>query len=246
MKKIYIVLGCLILFSACTKHKEEKKTTIIKNENIVAKNIVNDEPVGLNDDCSSDPIETLITEYNGISFYTDNTLRGTGVVQLLVDKNVNILNEDKSIFGSILLSNNELEPYEIKLTKKVIAREVIPDIEHRIFSFDAEQPENDKDFLIIYINGERKLMEKKNNKYKYSSWEEYIKAGFIHLTPKIDNCTKDEQMYYYKVLKIKNDSMQIKSVSKTSCDYVEEYKDVTKWIKWKNDSCKFVMFDFCY
>jgi len=40
--------------------------------------------------------------------------------------------------------------------------------------------------------------------------------------------------------------MQIKSVAKTSCDYIEEYNDVTKWIKWKENSCKLIMFDFCY
>jgi len=40
--------------------------------------------------------------------------------------------------------------------------------------------------------------------------------------------------------------MQIKSVSRESCDYADEYKDVTKWIKWKQNNCKLVTFSFCY
>lgn len=53
-------------------------------------------------------------------------------------------------------------------------------------------------------------------------------------------------MFWYKALKIEGDSMQIKSVPKTDCDYIENYKNITKWIKWKDNSCKQINFNFCY
>ncbi|WP_456311786.1 hypothetical protein [Pseudomonas shirazensis] len=241
----YIFFICFSLFSSCTKHKEENDKEVTNN-NIENQNIENKQLAKSTSECLLDSIKMQITEYGGIKFYSENKLRGSGVLALIMPDNVDILNTDKTFYGSIILGNNTEEPYNIKLPKVIVAREIIPDVEHRIFSFDAEQPETDKDFLIVYLNKEKKLISKKASKYKFSSWETYIKSSFIHLTSKIENSTKEEQMYYYQSIKIKGDSMQIKSVSKTSCDYVEEYKNVTKWIKWKNDSCKFIMFDFCY
>ncbi|SFK42757.1 hypothetical protein SAMN05421692_4375 [Chryseobacterium indologenes] len=40
--------------------------------------------------------------------------------------------------------------------------------------------------------------------------------------------------------------MLIKSIVKTECEYVEDYKDISKWIKWKNNNCKLIKFSFCY
>lgn len=234
---------CFSLFSSCMEHNEIKKTKKNANKNLVKQKNENKEPFN---ECSLDSIKMLTTDYNGIKFYTENRLRGNGVVELIIKKNVDILNLDKTLFGSIILNNIEEEVYDIKLPKVIVAREIIPDIEHRVFSFDAEQPEMDKEFLIVYINKEKKLISKKANRYKFSSWEVYIKSGFVHLTPNVSKTTKEEQMYYYQALKIKGDSMQIKSISKTSCDYVEEYKNVTKWIKWKDNSCKLITIDFCY
>lgn len=245
MKKLIVLI--LFLLCSCTKHKEIKKNNKeATNNNIENQNIENKQVEKSTNECLLDSIKMQITQYDGIKFYSENKLRGSGVLALIMPDNVDILNTDKTVYGSIISGNNTEEPYNFKLPKVIVAREIIPDVEHRIFSFDAELPETDKDFLIVYLNKEKKLISKKTVKYKFSSWETYIKSSFIHLTSKVDNSTKEEQMYYYQAIKIKGDSMQIKSVSKTSCDYVEEYKNVTKWIKWKNDSCKLIMFDFCY
>lgn len=82
--------------------------------------------------------------------------------------------------------------------------------------------------------------------YKFLSWDDYIKSAYIQLSDNIENTNKEELSYWYKVLEIKNDSMQIKSVPKTDCDYIESYNDVTKRIKWKNKNCKLIKLNFCY
>lgn len=242
-KKVSIVLICFYLLCSCTKTKKSeavelnKKGKISSNQRIEKKEI---------EKCLFDSIEMQTTEYNNIKFYSENELRGKGVITLFINGNVEIFNFDKTTYGSIVLTDNEEGLYDIKLPKIVIAREIIPDIEHNIFSFDAENPDTDSNFLIIYINKEKKLLRKKKNRYKFSTWDSYIKESFLHLTPKVVGSTSDERKYYYKTLKIQGDSMQIKSVSKMSCDYIEEYKDITKWIKWKEGSCKVIDFDFCY
>lgn len=194
-------------------------------------------------ECSFDSLKMQTSEYNGVNFYSENTMRGKGILQLSINENLSIMNIDNTSFGSISFQNNS---YKIKLPSKTIAREIIPDSEFQIFSFDAEFPETSKEYLIIYLNKERKLINKKNIEYKFLSWEDYIKSAYVQLTNNIENISKEEHNYWYKVLEIKNDSMQIKSVPKTDCDYIESYKDVTKRIKWKNQNCKLIKLTFCY
>ncbi|MGN7706435.1 hypothetical protein [Chryseobacterium sp. 22543] len=231
MIKPLLILLSLILFSCSGKKKER---------------IVEKEQNNQTFECPIDSTSMQTTEYNGITFYTENNLRGSGVINLSINKNTEIFNMDKTPYGKIVVNNDDENVYDVKLPKVVIAREIIPDSEHRIFSFDAEEPGSDRDFLIIYINKQKKLIEKKNNDYAFNSWENYIKTAFIQLTPEISNTSKEEQLYWYKSLKIKGDSMQIKSIPKADCDYIEEYKNVTKWIQWKKGSCKLIKFNFCY
>lgn len=238
----FLIIALLI---SCTGKPIKSNDKSVEKINYSNKSISNNDKEKFTDNGLIDTLTTMIAEYGGIKFYTEDKLRGDGVVQLLIDMDIEILNVDKTVFGSIKLNSNVEEPFDIKLPKSVIARELIPNIEYRIFCFDAEQPESDNDFLIIYINKEKRLISKQRCKYKFSSWEAYAKTAFVHLTPKVKNSSKEEKLYYYEVLQVKGDSMKIKSVSKTSCDYVEEYKDVTKWIKWKDNSYKFIAFDFC-
>ncbi|MGN7809520.1 hypothetical protein [Flavobacterium sp. 22076] len=246
MKKVIFNFLMVIILISCNDKKPTNHNNVEKRNYSNRSIVDNDKEKLSNNSCLIDSLNMMSTEYGGIKFYTENELRGAGVVQLSIDKDFEILNLDKTVYGSIKLKNNTEEPFNIKFPKMVIAREIIPNIEYKIFCFDAEQPETDNDFLIIYINNEKRLVSKKDCKYKFHSWEAYIKTAFIHLTLKVENSSKEEQRYYYEALKIKGDSMQIKSVAKTSCDYIQEYKDVTKWIKWKENSCKLIMFDFCY
>jgi len=180
MKKVIFNFLTVIILISCN----DKTTT---NHNNVEKRNYSNRPIVDNDklsnnSCLIDSLNMMSTEYGGIKFYTENELRGAGVVQLSIDKDFEILNLDKTVYGNIKLKNNTEEPFDIKFPKMVIAREIIPNIEYKIFCFDAEQPETDNDFLIIYINNEKRLVSKKDCKYKFYSWGAYIKTAFIHLT----------------------------------------------------------------
>ncbi|PRA91394.1 hypothetical protein CQ046_23265 [Chryseobacterium sp. MYb7] len=236
----------MVLFS-CKKQNKDTVTNILSDHPKDSVTVIKKEQPKKDNECKIDSLAMQTTEYNGITFYTENNLRGSGVINLSINKSTEIFNMDKTSYGKILVNNNDDENiYDVKLPKVVIAREIIPDSEHRIFNFDAEEPEADKDFLIVYINKQKKLIEKKNNNYSFQSWDNYIKTAFIQLTPEVSTTSKQELSYWYKVLEIKGDSMQIKSILKTDCDYIEEYKNVTKWIKWKQNSCKLIKFNFCY
>lgn len=234
--KISSLLLVVILFFSC------KKVNKIENKNYKQKL----EIVDAKKECSFDSIKMKISEYKGINFYSENTMRGKGVIQISVENEIQILNLDKTKYGNISLSKNDLDSYDIDLPKNTIAREVIPDSEFRIFDFDAEQPNKDSDFIIIYLNKEQRLISKKNLKYTFLNWNNYIKSAFIQIDSNTTNLSEQEKKYWYKVIKINTDSMLIKSISKTDCDYVEEYQDVSKWIKWKNGDCKLIKLNFCY
>jgi hypothetical protein len=238
MKPLFTILFTSFLIVSCTKHDN---AMILKDQNISEEKHNNSDH-----ECPVDSVAMQTSEYKGITFYTENNLRGSGVITLSVTGKTDILNNDKTTYGSIALNNDEETSYEIKLPKKTVAREIIADSEFRIFSFDAEKPDTDKDFLIVYINREKKLIAKKGNQFTFDPWNKYAQSAFLKLTPEVSNMTKDEQLYWYKALAVKGDSMKIKSISKTDCDYVEHYKPVTKWIKWRTDSCKLINFNFCY
>ncbi|GAA5084063.1 hypothetical protein GCM10023210_03440 [Chryseobacterium ginsengisoli] len=237
MKTLNIMLLVIVLISCKKVNKQEVKDENYK-QNIGVTESIND--------CPIDSMKMKISEFNGINFYSENTMRGKGVINISVDTKIEILNLDKTIYGSISPSKNDLIPYDIHLPKNVVAREIIPDIEFRIFDFDAEQPDNASEFVIIYVNKEKKLLRKKNLQYTFSNWDKYIKSAFIQLDSDIINISKEEQKYWYKAIQINADSMLIKSVSKTDCDYIEDYKDISKWIKWKNGNCKLIKLNFCY
>jgi len=246
MRIFYLTILSAILFSSCiheTKKKVLKETTKedlkTGKKNEIQNNIIKQ------DICLLDKIEMYTSEHNGIKFYTENTLRGKGVITVSIFQRLEFLNLNRTSFGSISKSKIG-DNYEIKLPKTVIAREIIPNEDFQVFSFDAEIPEANKDFIIVYINQEKRLLKKESIKYKFETWNEYVKSSFIQLTSNTDNVSKEEKMYWYKVLEIKEDSMKIKSVKKESCDYIENYKDVTKWVKWRDSSSKLIKFNFCY
>lgn len=248
MKTLFItIFSCIIIYSCAKNQEPTKSQTVLAKNSSIKNTIEKEEPPKVNIDCPLDSMQMQTSEYKGTRFFTEKNLRGSGVINFSIEKNIDVLNLDKSLFGKIVINNDEVgNSVDIKLPKTVIAREIIPNEEFQVFSFDAENPASDKIFLVVYINKEKKLISKKDNKYNYNSWENYAKSAYIQLTPAVKNSTSDEQQYWYKALIIKGDSMQIKSVPKTNCDYIEKYKDLTKWIQWKNNSCKTIKFNFCY
>lgn len=245
MKKIFSILLVCTLIISCEKNNQTKSIT--KVETYKEQNVKKTKSEKYVDSCPVDSLQMETSEYEGTTFYSENTMRGSGVIHLSIDKKIEILNLDKTVFGSINPnSENEFAAYEIKFPKHVIARQIVPYSELQIFEFDSEFPNKDNSYLIIYMNKEKKLISKKDLNYNFLTWNEYIKSAFLQLTTAAQNISKDEQKYLYKVIKIKNDSMLIKSISKSECDYVEDYKDISKWIRWKNDNCKLIKLSFCY
>lgn len=234
MSKVYFILLLFVFFS-CKKQINEQNPDIA-----FADSTRKIDHYQATTDCDIiDSITMQTSDYQGIKFYTENMLRGKGVMQIIIDRNLEILNLDKTSFGKISLLHNDFgDSYELNFPKIVIAREIIPNDEYSVFSFDSELPESDKNFLVIYINKEKKLIKKSDIKYKFLDWNNYIKSAYIQLN--------ENDKYMYKVLEIKEDSLKIKSISKTDCDYVQSYKNITKWIKWKNNNCKLIKINFCY
>ena len=132
------------------------------------KNISNKKLSSENECPIIDSLRMMITEYQGINIYTEDMMRGEGVLELFIENNIKILNIDKTLFGSIQLTK---DGYNIQFPKKIIAREVYPQSEYKVFSFDSETPNIDKDFLIIYINKEKKMVDKKSVKFKFIKWD---------------------------------------------------------------------------
>ncbi|MGV0964671.1 hypothetical protein [Empedobacter falsenii] len=182
------------------------------------KNISNKKLSSENECPIIDSLRMMITEYQGINIYTEDMMRGEGVLELFIENNIKILNIDKTLFGSIQLTK---DGYNIQFPKKIIAREVYPQSEYKVFSFDSETPNIDKDFLIIYINKEKKMVDKKSVKFKFIKWDDYIKSAFVKTYD-----SKNE--HWYKAIEIKNDSMLVKSVSSANCDYFEDHKEKNK------------------
>jgi len=157
MKKSPIIMLCVfMLLLYKTEALTNKKTNIQKP--------INWDLTKIEDNCRNEIEENpekLITSYDNINFYTEDVMRGKGVITLSIDKSVEILNIDKTIFGSIsFLKEGEYKQYKIKLPETVIAREIMPHSEFEVFEFDSEPPNFNADFLVIYINKQQKLIKK--------------------------------------------------------------------------------------
>lgn len=233
MNKIHLIL-LLFVFISCRKVTNNDT----KHKAVFADSLNKTTTQQITDCSSIDSLAMQTSDYQGIKFYTENTLRGKGVIEIFIKKRLEILNSDKTLFGNISPINDDTNTYEINLPKTVIAREIIPDSEFSVFSFDSELPQTDKDYLIIYINKEKKMIKKSDEKYDFLSWDKYVKSAYIQLN--------ENDNYLYKVLEINKDSLKIKSIPKSDCDYVQHYKDITKWVKWKDNNCKLIKLNFCY
>lgn len=238
---------CIMTGIVISCHNGSQHVAVSKVVNEYAQNTKELGPV-LEGECSEgDSSQLNMTEYKGITFFTENTMRRSGVVHLSINQKVDILNLDKTLYGSIVPKvDGEFMGYEINLPKTVIARQVIPYAELQIFEFDSESPDQDGTYLTVYINRERKLILKKDLQYSFLSWDDYIKSAFVRVTAPAQNVSLAERKYLYQVLEIKDDSMLIRSVPKSACDYVEDYKPISKWVKWRTDHCKLIEFNFCY
>lgn len=186
-------------------------------------------------DLSCQDNDTLQYEDTKISIYNEYKLRGDGVVSISINDKLSILNEDNSLFGEIILK--EESDYEINLPKKIVARSMVPVFDD--FSFDADKPKDNDEFIHIYINKEPKRIRKTQVEFSFDNWEDYLKNSFI----KLRNCNNEKDLNIYKVLNVMKDYIKVKSISKESCENIDNYTDVTKELKWKNNE-NVLMIDF--
>jgi hypothetical protein len=116
--------------------------------------------------------DSLVYENSSFSSYTERVKRGTGIINLYLDVNdrLDILNMDNTKFGNIAL-NKDLTYSMHNMPKKVIARKLVPDYDLATFEFDSEKLETDKEFIIIYINKEKRKVKKSGTKFVFASFK---------------------------------------------------------------------------
>ncbi|RYY35330.1 MAG: hypothetical protein EOP46_10425 [Sphingobacteriaceae bacterium] len=185
-------------------------------------------------DCKA--ADTLLYSEDGVfSSYTEDKMRGVDVISFQLDINdrLDIYNVDGSKFG-FLVYNDDQTYYLQDMPAKIIARAVIPVTDLAQFDFDAEVTNTDKDYLIIYVNREKRKVKKADVKFTFRSWEDYLKLQEIRL--KSCNMLPEagtNQDLVYQVTQVKGDEIKIRSVKNCSGED-EGFKQVEGWIKWKN------------
>lgn len=225
MKIKFVILSVVIvILSSCKDEKKDGKLKLTTDttiqDSINVKNSININDIQCFDN------DTLQFQDSKISVYNEFKIRGKGVLSIAITDKVTILNEDNTFFGEIVLK--EESDYEINLPTKIVARSFVPAFDD--FSFDAEEPSDNNEYLKIYINKALKKISKKQVEYSFDKWDDYLKKSLIN----IRNCNEAKDNNTYKIIKIEDNLIKIQSISKKQCDGIENYKPVSKEIKWKN------------
>lgn len=113
--------------------------------------------------------DSLLYEGKTFSSYIDAQHRGTGVISFTLNVNdrLDIWNMDDTKFGDIVL-NEDLTYFTLNMPKKIVARAVVPEYDFARFNFDAEDVDTDKDYLIIYVNKEKRKVRKSDLTFSFS------------------------------------------------------------------------------
>lgn len=226
--KIILLVGASLIFSCQEKEKVKEigyeMDTIEKIETSY-------------DNVSKD---SLLFEDDILTSKTDFIIQGDGVVNINISQELTIYNNDDSLFGKIMFSE-ESESYVLEMPKVINARYFVPMLDQ--FYFDAKNPNTDDSYLYIYINSEVKKVKKTTVDFNFVTWENYLKSNFITLRKMQNNDQLDK--YIYQVLNVEKDSISIKSIAKEECDAVELYKDVSKKIRWKDNDLLLINFYEC-
>jgi hypothetical protein len=168
-------------------------------------------------------------------------IRGEGVVNLSILDKLIIYNEDDSIFGEIIpLGESE---YKINMPSKIIARYFVPMLDQ--FIFDANESKKDDMFIEIYINNEIRKIKKESVEYQFQKWEDYVKNSFINLRNCSNSIDNKKDNNTYQVISVNKDFLKLKSISKSSCDAIENYTNVTKSVKWRDKDTLLISFYEC-
>jgi len=172
-------------------------------------------------------------------------MRGQGVISFSMNINdrLTILNEDDTQFGEIVL-NEDMTFFTLTMPKKIVARKVISNFDFAAFDFDAENTTADKEYLLIYVNKEKKKVKKTDLKFTFSTWEDYVKKETIKL--KTCNLLPDAKGkdVTFDVVEVKGDEIKIKSTKDCGGEDAP-FENLKGNIKWKSGQTLLIDFAVC-
>ncbi|WP_433832568.1 hypothetical protein [Flavobacterium anhuiense] len=251
MKKSYLVcLALVTVFAACQKTTGDNSSntsdtiTSGKSNTASGKNLKTAATA-----CQES--EVLLWEGESFASYTEDKIRGTGVLSFTLEVNdrLDILNEDDSNFGEIVL-NEDLTFFALTMPKKVVARKVIATYDFAAFDFDCENVAANRDYFLIYVNKEKRKVKKSDLKYTFSTWQDYIKKQSIKLkscnliTDQQGNVNQKSKDQFFTIDEIKGD--EIKITSSKSCSGEESsFQAMSGNVKWKSDNVLLVDIAVC-
>jgi hypothetical protein len=245
MRKAILFLTGLALLNACTSSKKnpavKADSTTVHDSLRISKTATI--PVK-NQKCEAG--DTLIYGDSVFNSYTEDKMRGSGVVSFQMDVNdrLDIFYPDGATFG-YLVYNEDGTFYTTSMPAKLVARWVVPAADFAQFDFDAEAVDTDKDYLIIYANKKKLKVKKAGVKYTFSKWEDYIRSATIQLK----DCNLLEGAAQYRdmsfdVIEVDGDRIKVKSSKDCSGPDVK-FKPLEGWLTWKKDGNLLVDFGIC-
>jgi len=236
---VFISLVVLVFAAACKQSPSAVNKTRSKarpNDAVVSSAPANQTHSAASQECKSDT--TLLYQDEGISCYTEDTIRGAGVVSFQMDLNnrLDIYDLDGGLYGDFVL-NEDGDFFTLDMPQKTIARQVIPVQDFAAFDFDAEPVNADQDYILIYVNKEKKKVKKAQLKYTYNTWSQYLQNNTIQLKAcnllkaadgKIISKSPDQ---LFRITAVKGDLIKIKSMK--DCQIDSPYQDMQGWVKWR-------------
>jgi hypothetical protein len=250
MKKKYLICIALIVLNACKEKpnsvSDETHDTIInkKSDSAFEKIVKSDI-----EDCKEE--ESLLWEGESFVSYTENRMRGNGVISFMMDINdrLDVLNEDDTNFGEIVL-NEDMTFFTLTMPKKVVARKVIATYDFAAFDFDCENVDADRNYFIIYVNKEKRKVKKSDLKYTFSTWKDYIKKQSVKLkncnliTDEQGNVNQKSKDQVFTVNEINDDEIKISSSKNCSAED-SPFHSVNGQVKWKSGNVLLIDFAIC-
>ena len=140
---VRIILTCLALAFCCAGCNQKPATGTqvddkkLSKDSAVQATSLDQAPLPTQKDCKSQT--SLIFEDGALSSFTEDNIRGAGVVafQLNTNDRLDILNLDGTVFGGIVV-NEDGNYFTLTMPQKTIARNLIPNQDFEAFDFDAE------------------------------------------------------------------------------------------------------------
>ncbi|OWP86043.1 hypothetical protein BWK60_10875 [Flavobacterium covae] len=181
----------------------------------------------------------LIYSDNIIESYSENKINGDGVIDIFLNENepLIIYNLDGSEYEIFkLLDDSYTMMYN---NDKIIARRFVPNHDFFYTLFDCNQFNEEDEYIYIYVNNEQKKIKKNQYDFTFQPWSEFISNEYIGILPNNPLIVKSDDNFYksydsineaFKVEKIEEDTMWLKSTSTGCCG---SNKDLEGFVKWK-------------